>query len=125
VFYLGTRNPRGWNPPSGTSTPQLQPGWNIAGFKPTLDHLKRFGGLCDFFRRHRVDIFCLQEVKVNSKTLAQGRQYLGGNALLGPKTGLMAGSEIPRHFTTVWMYKKALVNNNGIINYQAQLVQDF
>jgi len=49
--------------------------WNIAGFKPTLDHLKRFGGLCDFFRRHRVDIFCLQEVKVNSKTLAQGRQY--------------------------------------------------
>eukprot|EP00435_Cladocopium_sp_Y103_P017263 s137_g4.t1 len=49
--------------------------WNVAGLKPTLDFMRRFGGLKEFFQRHRVDILCLQEVKVNSKTLAQGRQY--------------------------------------------------
>lgn len=49
--------------------------WNVAGLKPTLDFMRRFGGLKEFCKRHRVDILCLQEVKVTSKTLAQGRQY--------------------------------------------------
>ncbi|CAK9117209.1 unnamed protein product [Durusdinium trenchii] len=49
--------------------------WNVAGLKPTLDQLRRFG-FANFFRRHRVDILCLQEVKLNSKALATaGRQY--------------------------------------------------
>ena len=50
--------------------------WNVAGLKPTVDQLRRFGGFADFIRRHGADILCLQEVKLNSKSLAgAGRQY--------------------------------------------------
>jgi mRNA deadenylase 3'-5' endonuclease subunit Ccr4 len=33
----------------------------VAGLKPTLDFMRRFGGLKEFCKRHRVDILCLQE----------------------------------------------------------------
>jgi len=45
--------------------------WNVAGWKTTLDHIKRFkGGLSGFLQRHHADVLCLQEVKLTSKALS-------------------------------------------------------
>lgn len=52
--------------------------WNVAGWKTTLDQIKRFGGgLPEFLRRHHVDILCLQEVKLAAKAIAADSKKLG------------------------------------------------
>lgn len=52
--------------------------WNVAGWKTTLEHIKRFkGGLLAFLQGHHADILCLQEVKLCAKAIAGDAQKLG------------------------------------------------
>lgn len=52
--------------------------WNVAGWKTTLEQIKRFeGALPAFLSRHHVDILCLQEVKISAKVLATDGVKLG------------------------------------------------
>mmetsp|Transcript_84222 Transcript_84222/g.234948 ORF Transcript_84222/g.234948 Transcript_84222/m.234948 type:complete len:552 (+) Transcript_84222:41-1696(+) len=45
--------------------------WNVAGWKTTVQQIRRFGGgFPNFLQRHHVDILCLQEVKLTAKTVA-------------------------------------------------------
>jgi len=49
--------------------------WNVAGWKTTSEHLRRFGGLSSFVQGHHADVLCIQEVKLTSKQLAaEGKQ---------------------------------------------------
>lgn len=51
--------------------------WNVAGLKTTLEALKSFnGGLGSWMARQKVDILCLQEVKLPRKDVAdEPRKY--------------------------------------------------
>lgn len=54
--------------------------WNVAGWKTTVENLRRFeGGLSAFLSRHHVDILCLQEVKLTAKAIAADSVKLGAD----------------------------------------------
>eukprot|EP00446_Apocalathium_sp_SHHI-4_P035180 CAMPEP_0177317982 /NCGR_PEP_ID=MMETSP0368-20130122/13829_1 /TAXON_ID=447022 ORGANISM="Scrippsiella hangoei-like, Strain SHHI-4" /NCGR_SAMPLE_ID=MMETSP0368 /ASSEMBLY_ACC=CAM_ASM_000363 /LENGTH=559 /DNA_ID=CAMNT_0018777377 /DNA_START=66 /DNA_END=1746 /DNA_ORIENTATION=+ len=54
--------------------------WNVAGWKTTSEHIRRFkGGLAAFLERHHVDVLCLQEVKLSAKVLASDALKLGAD----------------------------------------------
>jgi len=54
--------------------------WNVAGWKTTSEHIRRFkGGLAAFLERHHVDVLCIQEVKLSAKVLAADALKLGAD----------------------------------------------
>jgi len=64
---------------AGCAPPELHLiSWNVAGWKTTFEHIKRFkGGFSNFLNRHHADILCLQEVKLSAKVLAADGVKLG------------------------------------------------
>jgi len=45
-----------------------------------VEHIQRFkGGLPSFFERHHIDVFCMQEVKLSSKTIAAEGAKIGAD----------------------------------------------
>mmetsp|Transcript_7569 Transcript_7569/g.14005 ORF Transcript_7569/g.14005 Transcript_7569/m.14005 type:complete len:582 (+) Transcript_7569:61-1806(+) len=52
--------------------------WNVAGWKTTMDHIRRFkGGFPCFIQKHHVDILCLQEAKLTAKSITGQAIQLG------------------------------------------------
>ena len=54
--------------------------WNVAGWNTTMKHiLKHFKDLDNYLELHKVDILCLQEVKVTDKNLSEKALQYGIN----------------------------------------------
>ena len=53
--------------------------WNVAGWKTTIEQMRRLGGLRDWLARHRVDVLCLQETKLSARALEAEAEALGAD----------------------------------------------
>ena len=74
----GDTEPSATDTPPATDAPLHLISWNVAGWKTTLEQMQRTGGgLATWLERVRVDVLCLQEVKLRRDEVAAQHTALG------------------------------------------------
>ena len=54
--------------------------WNVAGWEPTLRYINsHYGSLEAYLDRHRIDILCVQEVKIGKEKLTKAPAVVGAH----------------------------------------------
>ena len=54
--------------------------WNVAGWEPTLRYVNsHYGSLEAYLDRHRIDILCVQEVKIGKEKLTKAPTVVGAH----------------------------------------------